>query len=110
MQSNDCAMLGTAQCCQVFFDELATGTADTDHALFEEILVECTAFQLAGALNEEAIREAVDFVTNALLRDGDSPRSPSPPVTSSALTEAAVAQVSHSCATLPFEPAATAHC
>ncbi|CAL8463253.1 g2787 [Coccomyxa elongata] len=70
-----------------------TGTPDTDHALFEEILVECTAFQLAGALNEEAIREAVDFVTNALLRDGDSPHSPSSPAYPSASAEAAVAQV-----------------
>lgn len=50
------------------------GTPDEDHALFEEILVECTAFQLAGALNEEAVREAVEFVTQALLQDVEAPQ------------------------------------
>jgi hypothetical protein len=54
--------------------------------------VECTAFQLAGALNEDSIREAVDFVTKALLGDGDSsPTVQSTPASSSATQ--AVAQV-----------------
>lgn len=66
--------------------------------------MECTAFQLAGALNEEAIREAVDFVTNALLRDGDSPHSPSSPAYPSASAEAAVAQVSHAFGYTLFQP------
>lgn len=54
--------------------------------------MECTAFQLAGALNEDSIREAVDFVTKALLGDGDSsPTVQSTPASSSATQ--AVAQV-----------------
>ena len=66
-----------------------TGTPDADHALFEEILGECTAFQLAGALNEEAIREAFNFVTKALLGEGDA----SPTALSTPAATEAVAQV-----------------
>lgn len=53
------------------------GTPDADQALFEEILIECTAFQLAGALSEDAIREAVNDVTEAVLREGSSSSSTS---------------------------------
>lgn len=44
-----------------------TGTPEADQALFEEILVECTAFQLAGALTEQSVKEAVDEVTELVL-------------------------------------------
>ena len=43
------------------------GTPDADQALFEEILVECTAFQLAGALTEDSVKEAVDEVAELVL-------------------------------------------
>ena len=43
------------------------GTPDADQALFEEILVECTAFQLAGALTEASVKEAVDEVAELVL-------------------------------------------
>ncbi|CAK0760250.1 hypothetical protein CVIRNUC_002756 [Coccomyxa viridis] len=46
---------------------LSTGTPDADQALFEEILVECTAFQLAGALTEASVKEAVDEVAELVL-------------------------------------------
>jgi hypothetical protein len=45
--------------------------------LFEEILVEGTAFQLAGALSEDAIRDAVNDVTEALLSAGSASTSSS---------------------------------
>ena len=44
-----------------------TGTPEADQALFEEILVECTAFQLAGALTEESVQEAVGEVAELVL-------------------------------------------
>ncbi len=44
-----------------------TGTPEADQALFEEILVECTAFQLAGALTEESVKEAVNEVAELVL-------------------------------------------
>ncbi|CAL5223562.1 g6096 [Coccomyxa viridis] len=46
---------------------LSTGTPEADQALFEEILVECTAFQLAGALTEESVKEAVNEVAELVL-------------------------------------------
>lgn len=44
-----------------------TGTPDADQALFEEILVDCTAFQLAGALTEDSVKEAVNEVAELVL-------------------------------------------
>lgn len=58
---------------------MSAGTPDQDLSLFEEILVECTAFQLAGALTPESIEEAIDAVTQSLLTDGSSSSGASTP-------------------------------
>ena len=59
--------------------QVPAGTPDQDQSLFEEILVECTAFQLAGALSPEAIEEAINAVTQSLLSDGSSSSEASTP-------------------------------
>ena len=58
-----------------------TGTPEADQALFEEILVECTAFQLAGALTEESVKEAVDEVAELVLS-----RAPGSPASAGAVS------------------------
>ena len=54
-------------CCPEVGVFLHTGTPDADQALFEEILVDCTAFQLAGALTEDSVKEAVNEVAELVL-------------------------------------------
>ena len=73
---------------------MPAGTPDQDLSLFEEILVECTAFQLAGALSPQSIEEAIDAVTQSLLTDGSASSSEaSTPHASAARTPATAAAI-----------------